>query len=333
MVADTAANSGREMQFTTLGRTGLKVSVLGLGTGGPSRLGLAKGRPAAEIVRFVESALDRGINLIDLGAAYGNDRLVADAIRTRRQDIILAAKAILGPPVWPFERTRLASRISARFGKETDYVTSASVVERRLDTTLRRLNRDQIDIFSLYSVIPGQYAVAVDRLLPALLRLREKGKIRAVGITESFERDPQHSVLARAAACGSFDAIMLGLNLANRTGSAVAAEARRHGTGVMAMYAVRPFRSQASIESALQAAGMSLSGLNVLLAAHGVGSLQEAAMRFCRYESGADVVLSGTGDLAHLEANIEAAVSGPLPAPLAAELRRIFPEPRRRPGK
>ena len=68
-----------------------------------------------------------------------------------------------------------------------------------------------------------------------------------------------------------------------------------------------------------------VSGVAALLKAHGVGSPQEAAMRFCRHHSGADVVLTGTGDVAHLEANISAAAAAPLPAPLAAELRRIFP--------
>lgn len=316
------------MEFTTLGRTGLKVSVVGLGTGGPSRLGLAKGHSADSIVRFVQYAIDQGINLIDLGAGYGNDRLVAEAIRTRRHDVILAAKAIIGPPVWPFEGRRLASRISARFGKETGYVTSASVVERRLDTTLRRLNRDHVDIFSLYSVLPGQYAAAFDRLLPALLRLKEKGKIRAVGITESFERDPNHSVLSRAAASGSFDTIMIGLNLLNRKGVPVAAEARKHGTGVMAMYALRPFRSGQSTGSLLRGSGVSPAELASLLEAHGVGSLQEAAMRFCRHDANADVVLTGTAETGHLDANIAAAAAGPLPAPLTVGLERLFSSPR-----
>jgi aryl-alcohol dehydrogenase-like predicted oxidoreductase len=91
------------------------------------------------------------------------------------------------------------------------------------------------------------------------------------------------------------------------------------------MYAVRPFRSEESTESLLQGSGVSLAELRSLLNAHGVGSLQEAAMRFCRHNTGADVVLTGTGDVGHLQANIRAAAAGPLPAQLTAELRRIFP--------
>ena len=112
------------MQFTTLGRTGLNVSVVGLGTGGPSRLGLANGRPVDSIVRLIEYGLDQGINLIDLGATYGTDKIVAKAIGKRRHEVVLSAKTVLGPHIWMFEGTRTASKISARLGETTSFVTS-----------------------------------------------------------------------------------------------------------------------------------------------------------------------------------------------------------------
>jgi L-galactose dehydrogenase len=315
------------MQFTTLGQTGLKVSVLGLGTGGPSRLGLARGRPIDSIVRLIQYGLDQGINLIDLGATYGTDRIVAEAIGLCRHEVVLSAKAILGPHIWIFEGMRTASRLSARIGEKTSFVTSSRVIEKRLDASLRRLKTDYIDIFSLHSVTPGQYAAAVERLLPALERLKQKGKIRLAGITEAFGRDPRHTMLAGAAASGSFDTMMLGLNLVNRTGSPIAAEARTSGIGVIAMCALQPFRSQASIDALLRWSGASMPRLTALLRAHDVGSLQEAAMRFCRHDSGADLVLTGTGDIRHLEANVTAAAAAPLPVPLARELSRLFPGP------
>ena len=253
------------MQFTTLGRTGLNVSVVGLGTGGPSRLGLANGRSVDSIVRLIEYGLDQGINLIDLGATYGTDKIVAKAIGKRRHEVVLSAKTVLGPHIWMLEGTRTASRISARLGEATSFVTSGGVIEKRLDASLRRLKTDYFDIFSLHGVTPAQYAAAFDRLLPALLRLKEKGKIRSVGITESFERDPRHTMLARAAASGSFDTIMIGLNIVNHTGSPIAAEARRSGTGVIAMYALRPFRNQASVDSLLRASGASMAELTAPL--------------------------------------------------------------------
>ena len=50
------------MQYTTLGRTGLNVSVLGLGAGGPSRLGQHKDKTEADSIAIVRQALDAGIN-------------------------------------------------------------------------------------------------------------------------------------------------------------------------------------------------------------------------------------------------------------------------------
>src|SRR4026208_1059292 len=136
------------MQYTTLGRTGLEVSVGGLGGGGPSRLGLEQGRSVDGIAKLIQYGLDQGINLIDLGAPYGTDQLIADAIGKRRQRLILSAKTILGPPVWMFEGTRTASRLSARFGEVTSLVRSGSVIEKRLEANLRRLKTDYVDIFS-----------------------------------------------------------------------------------------------------------------------------------------------------------------------------------------
>jgi aryl-alcohol dehydrogenase-like predicted oxidoreductase len=315
------------MQVTTLGRTGLSVSVVGLGTGGPSRLGLANGRSIDSIVRLIEHALDRGINLIDLSATYGTDKIVAQAIGKRRHAVVVSTKAVLGPHIWMLEGMRTASTISARLSQATSFVTSGRVIEKRLDASLRRLKTDYLDIFSLHSVTPPHYAAAIDRLLPALLRLKEKGKIRAVGITESFSRDPEHTVLARAAASGSFDTIMLGFNIVNPTGSKVASEARRNGMGTLAMYPLRPFRQPAKVERLLHGSPTGMAEVTALLEAHGVGSLKEAAMRFCRHHSGADLVLTGTGNIQHLDANIDAALADPLPDHLTARLLDIFERP------
>ena len=59
------------MQHTTLGRTGIQVSVAGLGCGGHSRLGQSYGATEAESVAVVHRALDLGINLIDTAQVYG----------------------------------------------------------------------------------------------------------------------------------------------------------------------------------------------------------------------------------------------------------------------
>jgi aryl-alcohol dehydrogenase-like predicted oxidoreductase len=59
------------MEYTTLGKTGLKVSVAGLGCGGFSRLGLSAGKTEDEAVLLVCEAVDMGINFIDTAPIYG----------------------------------------------------------------------------------------------------------------------------------------------------------------------------------------------------------------------------------------------------------------------
>ena len=70
------------MEYVTLGRSGLKVSVAGLGCGGFSRLGLATGKSEAEAVALVRGALDMGVNLFDTAAVYGTEAVVGEAIRS-----------------------------------------------------------------------------------------------------------------------------------------------------------------------------------------------------------------------------------------------------------
>jgi aryl-alcohol dehydrogenase-like predicted oxidoreductase len=56
----------------------------------------------------------------------------------------------------------------------------------------------------------------------------------------------------------------------------------------------------------------------------GIGSVVEAAYRFCRHEPGAHVILTGTGNVAHLEANLAAIQAPPLPADVQDRLTRLF---------
>src|SRR5690554_4575471 len=74
--AATGPNEGNRMQYTTLGRTGLKVSVAGLGAGGNSRLGQGRGLSTDSSVALVREAFDLGVNFIDTAEAYGTEEIV-----------------------------------------------------------------------------------------------------------------------------------------------------------------------------------------------------------------------------------------------------------------
>src|SRR5688572_20558738 len=80
---------GKTMEYTTLGRTGLQVSVAGLGCGGFSRLGMSSGRSEAEAADVVRTALDLGVTYIDTAEAYGTEGAVGLAIGGRQRDEIV----------------------------------------------------------------------------------------------------------------------------------------------------------------------------------------------------------------------------------------------------
>jgi aryl-alcohol dehydrogenase-like predicted oxidoreductase len=137
------------MEYTTLGRTGLKVSVAGLGCGGFRRLGLGTGKSEAEAVALVRQALDLGVNLLDTASIYGTESVVGQAIKSvPRDSVVIATKA------W----------IPRREGR-----SAAERAVQSLDNSLKRLGTDYIDIFQLHGVSPSGYDQARDIIVPALL--------------------------------------------------------------------------------------------------------------------------------------------------------------------
>src|SRR5690242_20089119 len=81
------------MDSITLGRSGLRVSVLGLGGGGHSRLGQRTGASEDESVALVRRALALGVTFIDTAEGYGTEAIIGTALRdVRREDVVLSTK-------------------------------------------------------------------------------------------------------------------------------------------------------------------------------------------------------------------------------------------------
>ncbi|HET6469180.1 MAG TPA: aldo/keto reductase, partial [Geminicoccaceae bacterium] len=153
------------MDYTTLGRTGLRVSVAGLGCGGFSRLGLATGRSEAEAEALVRAALDLGVNLLDTAASYGTEDVVGRATAS-----------------WPREKLVIATKANIRHERE---LLPPGDVLASLERSFRALRTDHLDVFQLHGVPPWAYDHAVGTILPVLRREQEKGRIRHIGITET----------------------------------------------------------------------------------------------------------------------------------------------------
>ena len=82
------------MEYTTLGKTGLEVSVAGLGCGGASRLGQGDGKSQAESVALVRRAHELGVNFFDTARAYGTEEVVGNAITGRREEVVVSTKTM-----------------------------------------------------------------------------------------------------------------------------------------------------------------------------------------------------------------------------------------------
>ena len=304
------------MEYTVLGRTGLRVSVAGLGCGGPSRLGQATGKTEQESIAVVRHALDLGINLIDTAEVYGTEAIVGNALQgVPRDQVVIATKKL--PPS----------------AKQDD---PGGELRRGLEQSLRRLRTDYVDIYFLHGVRPEQYHYACETFTPVLLRLREEGKVRAVGITEAFIPDPQHRMLQDALQATCWDVMMVGFSLLNPSArTRVFPHTQQQRIGVLGMFAVRRALSQPTQLTAL-IAELRKSGqihlgtsdendpLGFLTEGGKAATIPEAAYRFCRHEQGVDVVLTGTGNPAHLTENVAAILKPPLPKPALDKLASLF---------
>ena len=304
------------MHYTTLGRTNLRVSVPGLGTGGFSRLGLKAGKTEAEAVRLIEEAFGLGINVIDTTPSYGTEGVVGRALKSiPRQQVLIATKAPIhrGAEWWPPER-----------------------VVASLDNSLRLMGTDYVDVFNLHGVEASEYDHALNNIVPALLEQRAKGKIRHIGLTENPINDFTNQMLTRALRDEVWEVVMVGFHMLHQGARArVFPLTRAKGIGTLLMFAVRsifadPPRVARELRE-LAAKGLiekwlaeRNDPLGFLIHAGGAANLTEAAYRFARHEPGADVVLFGTGDAGHLRANVESLLKPPLPEGDRQKLAALF---------
>ena len=308
------------MQYRRFGRTDLRVSVVGLGSGGPSQLGQKSGVPAAAAIRVVRRALDLGINLLDTSAAYGE------------------SEAILGRALQDVPRDRyvLATKFPPS-GREAGKakLRPAGALTQSLERSLQRLGVDYVDVFQLHGVAPQAYRPVVERFLPEARRAQEQGKFRFLGISEVYVNDGPHAMLRTALAGNHFDTIMVGYNLlAPGAERVVLPAAQRHDVGVMIMFAVRRALSQPDylVEIIAKLKDRGLLTPDAVprddplgwLVHDGVESVTSAAYKFAAAHPAVSSVLSGTANIGHLEDNVCSVLGSPLPAADRARVLDLF---------
>ena len=302
------------MEYRPLGKTGLTVSVAGLGCGGNSRLGLGRGASFDECVAVVRTAVDLGVNLLDTAEAYGTEEIVRAAARYYDRDrLVISTKAIF------------------KAGEDT-----GETVARRVDAGLRRLGLDYVDIFHFHAVNPVAYQYHRDVLAPALMRLKEQGKVRHIGITETGPNDPEQRMLTQAIHEAPWEVTMLAYSLMNQGARhRIFTVTQRRGIGTLLMFVVRNIFSNAGyrrdvfaklVEQGHLDASILSDGdpLGFLVSEGGAKSITDAAYRYARHEQGADVILFGTGNKAHVEENVNSILRPSLPTSIIERLHDSF---------
>jgi aryl-alcohol dehydrogenase-like predicted oxidoreductase len=304
------------MEYTTLGKTGLKVSVAGLGCGGFSRLGIPSGKTEDEAARLVLDAVDLGINFLDTAPPYGTEATVGKALKSIPRDkVVVSTKAFVH--------------------RQGQWHTPEQMVAS-LENSLRLLGTDYVDVFQLHGVLPSEYQYALDTLGPALREQKAKGKIRHIGITEQPVEDFTHEMLERATKDDIWEVFMLAFHMMHQSARKdLFPLTREKRIGTLLMFAVRSiFAKPERVVAALRVAvakgevekwlGERPEPLGFLLHPGGAADITEAAYRFARHEPGVDVVLFGTGDAGHLRANVTSLLKPPLPQPDREKLSLLF---------
>lgn len=303
------------MHYRTLGKTGLRVSVLGLGTG--TRFGRQPDHSQAAANQLVGAALDLGINYIDIAAMY------------------LEAEAMLGTALAGVPRDHYVLATKFFPADAEGRPISREQLRRSVERSLRCLRVDTVDILQIHGLRPHWRAPVLAELGDELATLQSEGKFRFLGVAETIMEDPRHEMLTAAAPTGRFAQALVAYNLLSPWAECEALPAcERHGIGVVGMVAVRralhdPVRLTRLVREARARGEPGMNGLpdenplDWLLDEHSP-TLAAAGYRFAISHPAVASVLAGTLSIEHLKANVAAATAPPMPEEQRARVREIF---------
>jgi aryl-alcohol dehydrogenase-like predicted oxidoreductase len=328
----------------TLGKTGLRVSALGFGCGNVGGL-MVRGAPA-ERERAVARALELGINYFDTAPSYGNG--------LSEQNLGLALKAL-----------RVTPTVGTKFNlSEADRRDVPGAIARSLETSLRRLGLDRVDLLQCHErIVPAgatgsrlaeashigvDRARVVDEIVPALQKLRGQGKLRFYGITALGDTEALHETLDS----GALDTAQVCFNLLNPSAGypvprgfpaqdfkQMLRVAARREVGVIAIRVLAAGAlsgTEARHPIAVPSVDPIASGpdygtdvrrtqaLRALVNEGHADSLVEASLRFALTDDAVSTVLLGYSSLEHLEYAATSVEKGPLPGAARERLRALW---------
>lgn len=296
------------MNYRRLGRTGLQISEISLGT---VELGLDYGvpvagehlRPAeAEAARLLNRALDLGVNFIDTARAYGaSEEVIGRGLKSRRREYILASKLV---PI----------REEGQSDRELREQVKVSIV-----ASLRALQTDVIDLLQTHHTPVD--VVAAGRVVAAMQEAQAAGDVRFIGAS-TYGEDAPLAVLED----GRFDTLQVAYSLVDRTLEERVlplAQARDIGVVIRSVLlrGVLTHRYKL-IPPALAELKAAIGRLDALVGGE-AGSLPELAYRFVLANPAVSTALVGTARVAELEAALTFADRRRLPPALVAAIQEI----------
>lgn len=282
------------MEQRAFGKSGLKVSVLGLGAGG---IGDAS-TPDKEIEEFLNGVLDAGVTLIDTARAYGlSEDRIGRFLSRRRKEFVLSTKVgygIAGVPDWTY-----------------------SCVEAGIVEALRLLRTDYLDIVHLHTC--GLRILQEGGPLRALEEAVQAGKARVAAYSGENEE------LEWAVESGRFGSVQHSVSISDQRGIVrfLPRESEK-GLGVIAKRPVAnaPWRFD-DCPRADYAEEYWWRWKTMDLDPHGL-DWQELALRFSAFTDGVHSCIVGSRNIQHVLQNIAIVEKGPLPAEQYNEIRNAF---------
>jgi aryl-alcohol dehydrogenase-like predicted oxidoreductase len=292
------------VKYRALGRTGLTVSALSLGTASLGvDYGIAApgefGRPGEDdAIGLVHAAMAYGVTLIDTAPAYGD------------------SERIVGRAAGRDPRAIIATKLHAPVGVATGRLT----VIASLESSLRVLGRDVLDIVQIHNAT--RQMIDDGGVTDALLDAKRRGLVRILGASVYGEE----AALA-VIASGEYGVLQVAFNaLDQRMAAAVlpAAEAAGIGVIVRSAFLKGALTPKAQwLPAALAPLREAAARARDVLAGGSWDRLPDAAMRFCLSVPHVSSVLAGPRTLAELDEAIAAEASGPLGDPILADAARL----------
>ena len=192
------------MKYRTLGRTGLKMPIMGFGTGGKvDPLGQVSDRPEMEAHTLIHRAYDLGIHYFDTAPGYmESEAILGRALRSLQRDKVIVSTKITLAGSMP--------------GKPLTTMPAKEITET-VEQSLKRMQVDYVDLL-LKAVAGPQYLDKVmNEQLPVIIKLKEQGKIRFLGSSEQTRSDGGHQWLKKILPLDLLDVVMVGHNLINQS--------------------------------------------------------------------------------------------------------------------